>query len=415
MKAHVDDYHSLYSTKLTCEVDSNGNVVTHIVGLEIKLLQLALQQMNMTFHVTNIDGCELRESRYGNLLDYMLTKQIYIFLGSQACHELLVPFFDTTSVYNMDSVRWYVPCSDKYPRWSSMYRILSVELWVVLIISIVIVAVSTTLLGRYSCTSEWQVYKTLTSSLTNVWAVILGVGVSTIPRTPSLRSLFLAWVFFSIAFSTVFLAFLTTYLVDSGYKTPIQNMDELFVSGMKLAYDPVHRFIFEHGDQTYALNVRRNQVICPSMEVCVNWAMYYKNMSVFLPDYHFKYHVCNGDLVDNNGKPLLCGLDDGVVSNPGAVMVMFYGEPLLKRVNEIFDRVVEAGLYNSWISQIMNQDKIAVQKIAIVNPIDEYYNFNLYHLQPAFYLLLMGLCLSVFCFVIEVFCYRSLKKRKENF
>jgi hypothetical protein len=57
-------------------------------------------------------------------------------------------------------------------------------------------------------------------------------------------------VCFSLAFSTVFQAFLTTFLIDSGYKTPIQNMDELFASGIALAYAQGHNFIFENGDQT---------------------------------------------------------------------------------------------------------------------------------------------------------------------
>ena len=148
------------------------------------------------------------------------------------------PYFDSTNTYRTLRMRWYVPCSVKYPRWSSIYSNLSVELWLLLIISIVMAAISTTLLGRYSRTSEWQGYNTLTSSLTNVWAVILGVSVSTVPRTPSLRSLFLAWVCFSVAFNTVYQAFLTTFLVDSGYKTPIQNKDELYESGIKLCYLP---------------------------------------------------------------------------------------------------------------------------------------------------------------------------------
>jgi hypothetical protein len=58
-------------------------------------------------------------------------------------------------------------------------------------------------------------------------------------RAPSLRSLFLDWVCFSVAFRTVFQAFLTTFLIDSGYKTSIQNTDELFASGIKLAYPQV--------------------------------------------------------------------------------------------------------------------------------------------------------------------------------
>jgi hypothetical protein len=60
--------------------------------------------------------------------------------------------------------------------------------------------------------------------------------MSTMPRKTSLRSLFLAWVFFCLAFRTVFQSFLTSFLIDSGYKEPIQNLDELFASGIKLAY-----------------------------------------------------------------------------------------------------------------------------------------------------------------------------------
>jgi hypothetical protein len=145
----------------------------------------------------------------------------FIVLGGLAKIFFMNSRYDCTCSYNFYSIRWYVPCSTKYPRWSSIFRILSVELWLVLIITIVIAAISIALVGRYSCKSEWQNYKTVTSSLTTVWAVILGVAVSKLPRTPSLRSRFLAWVCFSVAFSTVFQAFLTTFLIDSGYKTQI--------------------------------------------------------------------------------------------------------------------------------------------------------------------------------------------------
>jgi hypothetical protein len=70
------------------------------------------------------------------------------------------------------------------------------------------------------------------------------------PRTPSLRSLFLSWVCFSLAFSTVFQAFLTSFLTDSGYKTPIRNMDELFASGMKFVYHPQYDTFYHIGYET---------------------------------------------------------------------------------------------------------------------------------------------------------------------
>jgi hypothetical protein len=69
-------------------------------------------------------------------------------------------------------------------------------------------------------------------------------------RTPSLRSLFVAWVCFSVGFNTVFQAFLTTFLTDSNYKTLIKSMDKLFASAIKLAYSPGQNFILENGDET---------------------------------------------------------------------------------------------------------------------------------------------------------------------
>ena len=82
----------------------------------------------------------------------------------------------------------------------------------------------------------------------------------------------------------------------------------------------------------------------------------------------------------------------------------------MRRVNEIIYRIVEAVLYNYRISQKIHMFKLGAQKIAIVHPLDGYYSFNLYHMQPAFYLLLMGLCLSVLCFIIELLYNRVLSK-----
>jgi hypothetical protein len=330
----------------------------------------------------------------------MLIKIIYIAFGAVGTNYWTMSFFEFTSSHYILRVRWYVPCSVKYPTWSSIFRILSLELWIALIISILIAAISATLVGCYSCGSELQGYKTMISSLTNVWAVILGVSVSTIPRTPSLRSLFLAWVVSSVAFSTGFQEFLTTFLIDSGYETPIQKIDELLASGIKLADRPRNDLIFDITDETEASIVRRIRVICPSSEVCANRAKY-QNVSILFDDLYADEFYAGCGFVGENSKPLVCGLDDAVVFTTGLIIVMFNGDPLMKRVCEIVDREVEAVLYNYWISQRMLCLKLRSRKIAVVHPLDGYYSFNLYHLLRAFCLLLMGLCVSALCFVIE--------------
>jgi hypothetical protein len=212
-------------------------------------------------------------------------------------------------------------------------------------------------------------------------------------------------VFLFVAFSTVFQAFLTPFLIDSGYETPIQGIDELLASGIKLAFHPRKNHIFNVIDETYASILRRNRVICPSSEVCANWAKY-QNVSILFDDQYADEIYAGGGFVGENWKPLICGLDDGVV------FTTFHGDSLMKRVSEIVDRVVEAGLYDYWISQRKHCLKLGSRKIAIVYTLDGHYNFNLHHLLPAFCLLLMGCCVSALCFVIVLLYNGVLSKRK---
>ena len=412
MKAFVRNARWHFSTNFATKILSNGSTLEFIEGLEYDLLNVVLKQMNMELvHVTKLNVSEMSGETIGKLVRAMVEKEIYIALGGLVTDFSSIPFFDSTNSYYIFSFRWYVPCSVKYPRWNSIFRILSVELWLVLITSIVTAAISTTLVGRYSCRPEWQGYKKLTISLTNIWAVILGVPVSKMPRTSSLRLLFLGWVCFSVAFCTVFQAFLTSFLIDSGYKTPIKNMDELFASGINLAYPQKYNFIIEKCDETLLSKVQRNRANCPSYDVCVDWAKFQKNVSILLNDKLAEENYAYGKYVGENSEPLVCKLEDGVVYFTGLNMLMFHGDPLMRRVNEIIVRVVEAGIYNFWISLNFEKNKIVSQKIGIVQPLHEYYSFNLNHLQPAFYLLLIGWCLSVLCFMVEMLYKCVLNKR----
>ena len=413
MKAVVRNSYWYFTTDFVTYLDSNGSFVTESGGMEFKLLMLILKHMNMTFiHVPTPEGFEMEVGLTRNLISAMIAKKIYVALGGVGTHYLTDPFLDITNNHYVMTFRWYVPCSVKYQRWSSIFRIFSVELWLILIISIMFAAILTTLVGRYTCTSEWHGYKTLASSMTNLWAVILGVSVSTMPRAPSLRSLFLAWVCFSVAFSTVFQAFLTTFLIDSGYETQIKNMDELFASSMKLSYQPENNFIFATGEETDVSNVQKNLANCLRFWDCYQWAIYDKNVSIMVDDHEIELSYAFGDILGENSEPLLCKLEDGLVYTNGLRMVMFHGDPLLRRVTEIIDRVVEAGLCNFWISQPLHGIKLISRKISLDHPFDGYYSFNLYHMQSAFYLLLMGWCLSAVCFMFELLYNRVLRKIK---
>jgi hypothetical protein len=189
-------------------------------------------------------------------------------------------------------------------------------------------------------------------------------------------------------------------------------MDELLDSGMKLAYPPGYDHIFNHGDETEASKVKRNRVHCLLIDVCVDWAKYQKNVSILLVDTEAEKGYALGEYIGENSEPLICRLEDGVVLSTGLTMVMFHGDPLMKRVTEIIDRMVESGIYNHWISMTLKIIELVSRKKSLVHPLDGYYSFDINHMQPAFYLLLMGLCISVICFVIELLFKYVLSKTK---
>jgi hypothetical protein len=99
-------------------------------------------------HDPTADGFEIEQGLKNNLSKAIIAKEAYIILGGVGTYFLQDSFFDSTNAHIMMGVRWYVPCSVKYPRWSSICRILSVELWLVLIVLIVIAAISTTIVAR---------------------------------------------------------------------------------------------------------------------------------------------------------------------------------------------------------------------------------------------------------------------------
>jgi hypothetical protein len=70
--------------------------------------------------------------------------------------------------------------------------------------------------------------------------------------------------------------------------------------------------------------------------------------------------------------------------------------------------------FNCLISRFMRYHKLLTSKIALVQPLDGYYSFNLYHMQPAIFLLwLIGVLVP--CFDIRVVVQPCFKQKKLTF
>jgi hypothetical protein len=114
MKAVVRDGYDIDDTfYINVAVSSESD----IKGLEMDLLRIILQQMNMTFvYVPTLEGFEIEGGSVNNLVSTIIAKEAYIALGGVKRELSFYITFDLTNPHFTTGIRWYVPCSVKYPR-----------------------------------------------------------------------------------------------------------------------------------------------------------------------------------------------------------------------------------------------------------------------------------------------------------
>jgi hypothetical protein len=373
-------------------------------GWEVRLFRVITNSLNMTqtyvpapqsFVISNLDG----------LINSLKRDEADILFGGLESRGrwLWEDYLDTTSSYFTRRIRWYVPCAFKYARWSSIYRIFSPQLWLCLILSLAVTSSTISLVARHEGTySTSPEYWAVTKSLTCTWAVILGVGAPALPHKASLRAVFLAWLFFSLAINTLFQTSLTTFLTESGYELPIKDIDQMLASKIKYGYHPIFDNVYNESDDAYSPIILRNRVLCQNMSTCLKWALDYKNISIILDEVDIEEKYSSSSVMYENSKPLICPLDDGNVVIINNAMMMRVGDPLLERINEVIQRVVEAGLFMQWKNSHFDELKMRSGTLRSYSLLDDYYNFTLEHMHPAFYLLLMGFCISTLILLLEL-------------
>jgi hypothetical protein len=396
-------FHNMVEYKPSIGHYSDSSRPLYEDGWEIRLFRIITNSLNMTEkYLPSPNSFEVQNEILEVVQSLISGKADIVFGGVESrARWAWQDYIDTTRSYFTRRIRWYVPCAFKHPRWNSIFRIFSRQLWFCLMMSLAVISFSVTLIARLGGIYS-RVYWTVTSSLTCAWAVILGVTAPALPRTDSVRVVFLAWIFFSLGMNAVFQSILTTFLTESGYEPPIENIDQMLASEIKYGYNPVFDCVYNESGDVHSSIILRNRVLCPIHAICVKWAYVYKNISLILDELSIEERYSSSSLMDENSKPLLCCLEDGVVMYGDSVMMMRMGDPLLERINDIIHRVVEAGIFMQWKKSHFDNMKVRAGTIRSYRPLNNYYSFAMKHMHPAFYLLLMGYAVSTSVFILEI-------------
>ena len=394
----------------------DGRTAYKITGLTVEILKLICEKINLTavFLPPSLN-LELESSLKPAIeLEDGLSD---VLTGTVPLLPLtVISSFDATIPYIHLNVEMLVPCPKVIPGTEKVLTTFSLSVW----LTIGLVLLLTTAVfwcagnGPYrSVCNETHTYQSLSNCFHNVWAVFVGVSVSQQPTNSSLRVFFFLYVCFCFAISTVFQAFFVSYLVEPKYGKKLETLEELLDSDVVYGYHPVLYMIqdsLSYPEFVKFQEYKKLKVDCSDIRKCVERMITKRDMaSVIAP--MFATYVANEMGTVDVGK-IICSLDRVAVS--ASLTILFKkGNPLLYRFNILMRRYLEAGVQERLWTELQHQAALRGGGRLREAAGDIFVAFSVFHLMPAFVVLLVGTILSLVVFIAEVIV-KCLSERVEK-
>ncbi|KAJ9584378.1 hypothetical protein L9F63_021272 [Diploptera punctata] len=372
--------------------DGENKFVLGGVGLE--LINLFAREMNFTPNFVDAvtgfepdDMIKLMATHSSGLID--------IIAGSIPILDFIKPLADVSCPLFIDILKYVVPCPKPMKKTEKVIALFSLSTWAGMALVFMVVSVVFWTLSNYPTRrNDFTGFNLLAQSFSAAWAVLLGISVPQIPLSLGSRTLFIIYVWYCFAISTVFQGYFTTYLVEPGYEARLRTVDDVMRAELKLGF---YRFMenFQVAIDLSDLEVFE-EIIYVDMNECVNDVLF--NGETFsLSLSYFPSFLASKAGVPDHSK-VVCFLDNSITMIPMAVAVPV-GHPLLDILNVHIRRCVEAGLLEGYWSKIKHDVNLKANK---TDEDGEFVVFSLNHLSPVFMLLLFGYILSTILLVCEL-------------
>jgi hypothetical protein len=289
-------------------------------------------------------------------------------------------------------------------------------MWICFALSLVLASITVkciSIYGHKSHLHESKSYSNISSVTANIIAVVLSVRVSTQPRSAPLRLFFFCWVRYSVAISTVFQAYLTTFLIEPGYEEPIKTVEQMLNSEMNFGFIGRYKILFPNTSDPVDSAIVKDAVECTEELMRFMWAAIYHNISTILNDLNIGTYRGEKIWTDENNRPLLCELEDGVVRTFDYTILVKQRSPFFEFINDVISHIVEGGI-SMQIKKSCFEKAVIQTEFNFPTSDDNFFVFGVSHLQTSFYLLMLGYVLAIACFVTEIKWHRYRPKGRER-
>jgi hypothetical protein len=315
----------------------------------------------------------------------------------------LLPFFQyKTVVFYTLTYTWYVPFAETYPRWASTSRVFNTTTWLIGFLSLLVVTLVLRLTAALSRAEQSPEYQSTVQCLTNSWSALLGIGVDEIPRSAPLRSIFLSWIICCLCVNTVFQMYVTSYLVDPGFKHQVGSFQELEELQYELLFNSYETMLpYLEQKKNMSMKLLRESINSMLLLMQTPKVAMFTDKDLLNYDYG---HLCGGT------TPYIFYMfrEEQLQIHVNMILSNNY---ILYLFDEIIARLVQAGIPDKIMRDLT--DPMGQQKATrvVVDLVEEYSPMSLPHVVSPFILLLLGHALSLLIFLCE-FAYHGLQKRR---
>jgi len=388
------------------------NTTGHIhSGVEVQYIQQLAQAVNATIMYQIAPPGDVVTVRMNSITD-LETGRADLTLGGFPLHPVPAAFADPTISHLDDVMIWYVPCGVPNDRMGRVMAIFTPSSWMAICGVFVLIVVL--IWGVVNITRFTQLHHSHTStgvlsSISMTWAVMLGVSVPNIPRNDTLRTVFLAIVWYSFAISCIFQTYFTSILVNPGMNKQITTLEELYQSSFVYHYNNRADSFVKFTDPSYYSKIHLKREECLLTGSCIIDYLNNPNVAIISSRFHAEYYTLAA-LPPGSSTPRMCTLKDSFYSIPYTIYIG-KGSFLVDTFNRIIHHVTEAGLIDKlmrdaktiWRYEDVLYDQLAMDEIfQMNNETASYIAFSMSHLRVAFCFLAVGYLLSTIIITAEL-------------
>ncbi|PSN31174.1 Ionotropic receptor 255 [Blattella germanica] len=395
--------------------DEDGNIHYEYFGYETELMKFIVQFLNFTIDYRYIPPGDPYDTRVRILGDLNMGLTDLAF-GCFPLHPIVITYADPCESYIADDVRWLVPCGKPIPRMQKVGDIFSPSLWCALGLVIIISAGVMWQITKYS-KGETSAYKTISICLLNLWAIMLGAGVTDMPRTHTQRTVFLFLVWYAFAINLLFQTYFTSILVDPGISDQISSREQLYESNLEYHYQYGFDIYIARAYPEYHNEIPLTRKECSYKDTCI--VDYYgdKDIATIGSQLYTECFLLVALPADSD-IPQLCLIEE-IVAQFRYSMYVGIGSPLVHPLNMVLRRIIESGVKNKIEKDA--RDFLRYHKLSDINielddshfskdEVIEYFVFAMSHMKMVFYMLGLGCALGGVLLLGEILYFKTKTK-----